>query len=415
MTSHRKIVIKNTALLYLLQGSALFFSFISLPYQARVVGPEYFGRLGFIAAVMIFVQLLLDFGMMLYATGKISENRENKSYVAKVMTAAVVIKLLLALISMAFLILASLTIAQVAESMELYIAYFIATLALSLAPDFVFRGLEDMKTITYRTVIVRAMFVVLLFIFLREREQYWVIPILLFVTNLLAAIIAYAQLKKVHSVGFVKVSSVYVKKTFVGSSQFFVSRIATAIYGALNTLVLGLFVPHAQLGSFVSADKLLGTARSATSPLADSLYPYMVKHRDFSGLKKLLIYSMPVVIAGSTIIFVFAEQICNVLFGPEFTDAPSVLRIFTPIIALTLPLYLLGFPTLSALGKVKHANYSIMVAASFHLVGLGALMLANAVSIMSVAALALITELVALIYRVIIIYKYRSLISVERK
>lgn len=53
-----KVLVKNTVMLYLLQFSTYLFSFLTVPYQSRILGPEIYGILGVAGAVMIYFQLL---------------------------------------------------------------------------------------------------------------------------------------------------------------------------------------------------------------------------------------------------------------------------------------------------------------------------------------------------------------------
>ena len=84
----------------------------------------------------------------------------------------------------------------------------------------------------------------------------------------------------------------------------------------LSGLALGFLYPTGSIvGYFTSANKLIGTARSAFSPIADSLYPYMIKNKDYKLIKKILTMTMPIIIVGCIGVGIFAEPICVLLFG----------------------------------------------------------------------------------------------------
>ena len=69
--------LKNTAALYILQFSSYFFSFLTVPYLTRVLDVEIYGMLGVASTLMVYFQLFLDFGFLLYATAAISIRRED--------------------------------------------------------------------------------------------------------------------------------------------------------------------------------------------------------------------------------------------------------------------------------------------------------------------------------------------------
>ena len=68
MKTNKKVLLKNTVMLYILQFSAYFFSFITTPYQTRIMGPEIYGKIGYATAMMVYFQLFLDFGFILSST-----------------------------------------------------------------------------------------------------------------------------------------------------------------------------------------------------------------------------------------------------------------------------------------------------------------------------------------------------------
>ena len=87
-------------------------------------------------------------------------------------------------------------------------------------------------------------------------------------------------------------------------------------------------------GYYTSADKLITTAKSGMSPISDSMYPYMVKNRDFRLIKKSLMLLMPLILVGCVVVGIFARPLCSWFFGPEFADAALVLRVMLPVVCL---------------------------------------------------------------------------------
>ena len=50
----KQSLLKNTAMLYLLQFSSFFFSFITVPYLTRVLGPANYAKIGVATNLMIY-------------------------------------------------------------------------------------------------------------------------------------------------------------------------------------------------------------------------------------------------------------------------------------------------------------------------------------------------------------------------
>lgn len=100
MNIRKRVLFSNTIMLYILVFSSYFFAFISIPYQTRILGPEYFGRIGFSMAFMSFFRLIIDFGFILSATEEVSKNRDNVFILSKIVTAVNIIKGFLMIISL---------------------------------------------------------------------------------------------------------------------------------------------------------------------------------------------------------------------------------------------------------------------------------------------------------------------------
>lgn len=409
----RGTLLKNTIMLYILQFSAYLLALLSAPYQTRVLGAEVYG--GFLeasASIIIYFQLIIDFGFLLSATEEVSRQRNDMESLRKVMTSVTIAKIMLSMLSYTILIALCQVIPAWEQKKTILVLTFLASFLNSMMPDYLYRGLEQMSAITIRTVAIRVFFTGAIFVFLKKPEDVWVVPLLNIVGNGVALIVAYIHVFRKLGVGFTKVAVVDVLGQLKRSSVFFFSRIATTAYTALNTVILDIITQSgAATGYYTSANKLITAGKNGLSPVADSLYPYMAKHKDFKLVKKVLLIAEPVIIVFCSVVFVFAEPFCRWFFGDEFAQAGAVLRAMLPVGVVIFPSYLLGFPMLTAMGISKHANYSTIFGSVFHMVVLGVLFLCGQVNMMSLALSVSATETVILLYRVAVIVKHRNLLK----
>lgn len=409
MNLNIKTLFKNTFFLYILVFSTYFFSFITVPYQTRILGPDYYGRVGFALAFMTYFRMIIDFGFLLSATEEVAKYREDKEELSRIVTAVSIIKLILVLVSFLLITSIILIFPRFREEALLYIITFFAVATSAFLPDYLYRGLENMKTITIRTVLIQSFFVLMIFLFLNEKEDYYLIPLFTMIGNLVAIIGIYAHAIKVIGIRFKPVKRNYLWYTFKRSSFFFYSRIATTIYTATNTFLVGLVYPKGSsaVGLYTSSEKLISTAKSGFSPIADSLYPYMVKNRDFKLVKKILLIIIPPVLIGVIIIGIYAESFISLLLGEEFRQAGGILRILLPIIVITPITYILGFPVLTPMGLSKHANMSIIYASIFHIIGMAFLLITDNFNVYSTSYITVVSEIIIMGYRAIVIWRNR--------
>ncbi|MBC1907440.1 oligosaccharide flippase family protein [Listeria booriae] len=410
---HKKRLLENTIFLYALTFSGYFFSLITVPYQTRILGPEFYGKVGFAVAMMTYFRLVIDFGFILSATADVAKNREDTQKVASIYTAVMYAKGLLTALSFVVLLGICYAVPMLRQDMFLYLLTFASVAVSAFLPDFLYRGLETMKRITIRTLIIQAFFVLMIFLFLKTPQHYYFVPLFTLIGNAVALLFVQRHVSRQLKIKFVRLEKGYLWQTIQKSSPFFFSRISATIYQVTNTLFLGLMYSpgSAKVGMYVASDRLIGTAKTTFSPLADSLYPYMVKNRDFRLLKKIIWIIMPPVIIICIVLSIYANECMALFLGPAFYGAGSILRLLLPIVAITPLVYMLGFPTLSPMGLAKHANLSTVVSAVVQLVGLSILFLTGTFSVQTLCMMTVLSQFTVLVYRVFIVWKNRHIFS----
>jgi PST family polysaccharide transporter len=409
VTSEKKVLFQNTIFLYILTFSSQFFNLIIIPYETRILGPEIYGKIGFSLALMTYVQLILDFGFLLSATQEVSLHRDDCQYLSKIYSCVNYLKFILSILLFLIFVLFSSFIPLLKEDFFLFFLYYVAFVLNAFLPDFLYRGLENMKLITIRTVLIKFFSMLFIFLFLRSSSDYYVIPILNIIGNLIALITIIWYTKKHYSIRLMPVSISYFFKQIKLAFPFFVSRVVSTFYTAFNTFILGILYPTGTvLGCFTTADKLITTSKSFVSPVADSIYPYMVKNKDFKLIKKLLRLFMPMIIIVGILVMIFSEQICVLLFGEEYYSAGMMLRCLIPIAMVVFPSYLLAFPTMNPLGLSKYANFSNILGATCQILFLLLLWLFNSLNVISICIISSITEIIVFLYRLIIILRHKN-------
>ena len=187
--------------------------------------------------------------------------------------------------SVAFFVIITLNVDYLRDNFIILFLYLIYAGIVSLIPDFFYRGIEKMKMVTYRTVLVRFVFTILIFVFLKKPEHYFLIPIFHIIGNAIALLWIFFDLKLSYQVKFIFPGWGYIRGLIKDSIQYFLSRVASTVYSATNTIVLGFIYPIGNVvGYYSSADKIRGLASQAAAPISDSFYPYMLRTRNYKKL-----------------------------------------------------------------------------------------------------------------------------------
>jgi PST family polysaccharide transporter len=397
-------LLKNTLYLYLLTFSTFFSGFIYIPYLTRVLGPTIFGKIIIAQAYMLYVYLILDFGFTLSATENIAKNRTNIEYISKLITAVSYIKIAISAI-MVLIVFSILIIGRFdGQDIVFYMLYLFAYITNSIMPDYLFRGMEKMRAITLRTLFVKGLFTILVFIFIKAKTQYILVPIFLLIGNLASAIIMYMSANHAFGVYFAFVNLSYVKKVFMEALPFFGSRIASTVYqNTTAVLISWKYGVNDLAGYYGAANQLIAIAKQGAGPLSDSVYPYMMVNKNFNLIKKLLMVFVPIIIACASVAFFFSYEICAILFGKEYSDSGQIFRLLLPIAIVILPTYILAFPTLGAMGLMQHANHSNWIGVIVQLIQIAILGIYNSINIYTLCIASSVSEVSVFVYRLSVV------------
>lgn len=404
-----KVLFYNTFMLYIMMASTFIFPLLTFPYLTRTLGAENYGIVVLANAVMQYFQLLIDFGFILSGTAICSRERNNKEKLQKITSSIVYGKLLLSALGLVIVILLVLFMDLFKGKEMFIICSYIPLMLTSFVPDYLFRGIEKMGIITYRTIASKFAYTFLIFLLVKSPSSYFYIPLSLFVSNLIIVLWSWSYINKKLKIKLIIVKVQDVFKQLKESSIFFASRIATTVYSASNIFVLGLYgYSDTELGIYGASNTLINYGKSMFSPIADSLYPYMVKNKNHRLVKKIIMVLIPAIMLGCLVLFVFSDLFIKIMCGKEYLDTVPIFRRMIPMLIITLPEYLYGFPMLGSINRNDKANLSVMFGAAFHFIGLVILYFFKLLSFYNIIYLTTATETLILILRIYYFNKYKG-------
>ena len=409
MAGDKRRLLENFISLGALQIISYVIPLITLPYLSRVLGVDKFGLVFFAFAFMQYFIMLTDYGFGLSATREIAVNRHNKNNLSNIFSAVTVIKLGLLAVSFIVLLGMIIFIPKLHQNWQVFLLSFLMVVGNAIYPVWFFQGMERMKYITFLNILSKTIFLILIFIFVKQESDYIVVPFLNSMGFLVSGIIGmYFAIKTLGAKLYLpKWNSV--KKQFKYSSEFFLSRVSVSAYTNTNTFCLGLIGSNIMVGYYVAAEKIYNAINGIQAPLGQALYPFVAKNKDIKTYKKWFTVAILVNIVICSFVFLFAKQFMTIFYGIDMCNAYKVLRIFCLISLIVFPSMLVGYPLIGAMGHTKEANGSVIIGSIVHIVGLLILFLTHHMNIYSIALMVLITESVVFGIRIYAIWKYKLL------
>lgn len=398
----------NVSMLYIMNIAKLVFPLITLPYLTRVLSVDCYGVVSYVKATMVYAQLVIDFGFMLSGVKAIAEARGDMKKTGVITGDIVTAKIMLSAASLTFIIAAAFMIDILRENLLYTILAFIPIFLSTFLFEFLFRGLELMHVVAVRYVIMKSISVGLTLVLVKGDGDILWIPVLDILSSLVAVALTVIEVRKLG-----------IKIDFTGSlrggwdalkvsSIYFISEAATTVFGALNTLLVGIFMSKADVAYWAVCLQLVSAVRAMYTPINNGIYPQMIKTKDINIIKKTVKIFMPIVVAGCIIVLIFAEQILVIAGSAKYADAAPVMRCLVPVLFFSFPAMLLGWPTLGALNKVKETTKTTIAAAVVQIAGLAALGLSGRFDIMLVALLKSMTEMCLMCFRLRYLIKYKD-------
>lgn len=409
MNNTKKRLLENFISLGALQVVSYTLPLITLPYLSRTLTSEKFGLVFYAITCMTYFMILTDYGFELSATREIAINRHNLNTLSNIFNSVTVIKLFLLIISYFILCVTTFTIPKFRENWLIFHLSFFMVIGNAIYPVWFFQGLEKMKYITFLNILSKIIFLLLIFVFVKQESDYILVPLLNSLGFLISGIIGFAFAIKKFNIRLYIPRFKSLKKQFTYSNDFFLSKISVQAFSTTNTFCLGLISSNVIVAYYIAAEKLYTAIKNLVIPINSALYPFVAKNKDIKTYKK--IYTI-VIILGSFItlfVFVFAKDIVTLFYGKELLGAYQILRLFCLSLLVTFPSIILGYPLLGGMGYTKEANLSIIIGALIHIVGLVILFALKLLNPYSMALMVFLTESIILIARSYYVRKYKLL------
>lgn len=394
-----KVIVHNTAYLSVLEILKMVMPFVALPYLISTVGTEKYGLVVFAQAIISYFIIIVNFGLDVSAVRNVSINRNNQSKLEEVVSSVLIIKTLLFILSFLILLVLLFAVKQFRENYVLFLLCFLSCLSEILFPVWFYQGVEKMRYITLIRFTSILFYTVTVFIFIKGASDYLLIPLLQSLGWILSGVVSFFMLIKVEKLSLFIPTYTAVKKIFVESIPFFVSRISIVINNNMAKTICGIFFSMHEVAAFDLAQKIASTALVPLQMLNQALFPHIAKTMDKAFVNRcfrLVLGVTLVIVAG---VYVLAPLGVHILSDGKLPNAVVILRVLCLFIfSGGITLYT-GSPVLVSFGYGKPFNRSVILSTLVLICIYLGLYFTDSFSIINFALALGCAELVIAIYR----------------
>jgi PST family polysaccharide transporter len=324
--------------------------FLTIPYLLSTVGVERFGLLTFVHSLVLFLVIFVEYGFNITTTRDISIHSNNKSEIERIYSEVLTTKIFLLGVCFFFFSIAVFSIDKFRHDILIYFLYFGIVVGQALFSQWLFQGLQKMKYVTYVNVFFKSIFTICIFIFVKEVDDIWLVPLFLSAGAISAGISSLLIARFVLDLHYTFPHFDAVKLQLKSGYHLFMSEFYMAVLTFSNVLILGFLVGNVSVGIYSAAEKVIRAAASLLSPVINTLFPHVSKlmsenqKEGLDFIRKVKNYGVLIIILGTVIVFVFADYLFYFIYqNKDITNLNQTILVFRIMIL---------FPLLSFLDQV---------------------------------------------------------------
>jgi O-antigen/teichoic acid export membrane protein len=360
---------KNYVFNLLLTGFNILFPVISFPYAAKILGPVGIGKVQFILSFTQYFALIAALGIPIYGVRVISQSAHDSKLLYKNLGELLYIHIICSILITAVYVITIVSFSFFSHDKSLYFLAGLIILMGFTSIDWYFTGIENFKLIAIRSVSIKAISLIGLYMFVKVRSDYNIYLIISLFAILGNNVINILSVRK-----YITLSANGVKKHFKPLMYTFGTTVATSMYTMLDTILIGFFADEKAVGLYSASVKLTKISIPFIISAATVLMPGISKlfaAHDFDALKTVLNKSFNFIVILATPICIgllfLAPQLIYIFSGTQFNDAILTMQILSPL-ALIIGLgYFWGFQILIPAGKEREMLVSVILGMVFNL------------------------------------------------
>lgn len=317
----------NFGYLMLLQIAGYVFPLLTIPYLARVIGVEGFGKIAFAAAVIVWFQTVTDWGFNYTATRDVAQNRDDPEKVSEIFSNVLWARMLLMLLSFGLLLMTIATIPYFQENRTILLLTFLLVPGHVLFPDWFFQAMERMKYITIFNLVSKALFTAMVFVFINDKDDFILQPIFMSAGYLICGFFAMYLVVVKWQVRVRAPCWRQIRVTIKDSTDVFINNIMPNLYNSFSVVLLGIYGGSASNGLLDAGRKFVEIGQQLLIMISRVFFPFLSRKINKHNLYLRLQMSLSVILF--VVFSTAAPLIIDVFFTPEFAPAVLVLQIMS--------------------------------------------------------------------------------------
>ncbi len=367
-------LISNITALSFLQVLSFTLPLLTIPYIARILGPEHWGAIALSQLIIGYFVILSNWGFLWSATKKVAAAKGYKKYLLEIFWSTWIAQWLLCITVSILLVLAIEYIPYLNKRSLFYYSGILSIVAIASFPVWFFQGMELMKEFALIQLIGKILVIPLTFIFIKEPNDGYLVIVISGGTAIVSGIFSIYWLFAKLDLEYRAVSFLDVFKELRESFGIFLSTLWISVYTSLTPVILGSISGTSALANFTLASRAQMAAQSALTPISQALYPRMssLYGNNPKEARRLLLKSaivtLPLAASFSLVLAFFSDIIVLLIGGEQYLVASEVLVYLSPLPLIVCISNFCGVQIMFTRGNSREFNFILGVAGAISLI-----------------------------------------------
>lgn len=328
-------ILHNAIALYAVQASAFLLPLITLPYLARVLGPDGWGVVVFAQSYSIWLALLLHYGFAFSATRSVAQHRDDAGRLAEIVQGVQSAKVVLLSAVAAIGALSWWFVPLFHEHPGHFVWAWIGAVGFGFTPLWFYQGTERLRGAAALDVGARAVATAGILLFVRNPADGWMVLALRAGADFSStSLLTWRMYRRVAPRGLQLIPA---WTTLREGWPLFVFSSAASAYTHANAFVMGLMAVPREVSFFGAGERMVRAGSTLLSPLSQAIYPrvsHLAAHDSRQAgqlIRRSLLPFVGLGLALGVALFVSAPLLTRIAFGPEYEPTVRVIRILSVI------------------------------------------------------------------------------------
>ncbi len=332
----RSEVLQNFLYIGLGDGLSRVFSFVAFVYLARILGPSNLGLIGFGASAVALLIPIIDYGLGFVGTREVSRH---PALLKRYLPGIIFTRLFLAVPALACYLFIAYFFIHDAEKQHIMVLYGLTLIPAILSLSWAYQAMRKTWWFIIEKGVQAGLFLAGVLAVVLRPEQYAAIPVLLFCSSLVAAVIVLVYFLWTQWSALVGVDIRFCIDLLKSSFKLFVPTVLAQLNFAVGLLLIVQFGSLDEAGFFSATSKIAVFVVAVPNLLWSSFYPALSRtvhsRESVDRLGNLLCkYAILIGVIPFMVGTVFCGEIVDVLFGHQYGQAALPFALFSVFASL---------------------------------------------------------------------------------